>query len=51
MHGARVIALEGNFGQALEIVAIAQRHPVSWSARSAQWIEGQKTAAFEVIES
>jgi threonine synthase len=52
MHGARVIALEGNFDQALEIVReIAQRHPVELvNSVNPYRIEGQKTAAFEVIE-
>ncbi|MSO42303.1 MAG: threonine synthase [Solirubrobacterales bacterium] len=52
MHGARVIALEGNFDQALEIVReIAQRHPVELvNSVNPYRIEGQKTAAFEVCE-
>jgi threonine synthase len=52
MHGARVIALEGNFDQALEIVReVAQRHPVELvNSVNPYRIEGQKTAAFEVID-
>jgi threonine synthase len=52
MHGARVIALRGNFDQALEIVrALAQRHPVELvNSVNPYRIEGQKTAAFEVVE-
>ncbi|MGH2983391.1 MAG: threonine synthase [Solirubrobacterales bacterium] len=52
MHGARVIALQGNFDQALAIVReIAQRHPVELvNSVNPYRIEGQKTAAFEVIE-
>jgi threonine synthase len=52
MHGARVIAIEGNFDQALEIVReVAQRHPVELvNSVNPYRIEGQKTAAFEVIE-
>jgi threonine synthase len=52
MHGARVIALQGNFDQALEIVReVAQRHPVELvNSVNPYRIEGQKTAAFEVIE-
>jgi threonine synthase len=52
MHGARVIALQGNFDQALEIVReIAKRHPVELvNSVNPYRIEGQKTAAFEVIE-
>ncbi|MGH2956415.1 MAG: threonine synthase [Solirubrobacterales bacterium] len=52
MHGARVIALEGNFDQALEIVReLADRHPVELVNSVNQYrIEGQKTAAFEVCD-
>jgi threonine synthase len=52
MHGARVIALRGNFDQALEIVReLAQRHPVELvNSVNPYRIEGQKTGAFEVIE-
>src|SRR5581483_131520 len=35
MHGARVIALRGNFDTALELVReLAERHPIAWSTRS-----------------
>jgi threonine synthase len=52
MHGARVIALRGNFDQALEIVrGLAQRHPVELvNSVNPYRIEGQKTAAFEVCD-
>ena len=52
MHGARVIALRGNFDQALEIVReLADRHPVELvNSVNPYRIEGQKTGAFEVIE-
>ena len=52
MHGARVIALEGNFDQALEIVReIAQKHPVELvNSVNPYRIEGQKTAAFETCD-
>src|SRR6476619_4776226 len=52
MHGARVIALEGNFDQALEIVReLADRHPVELvNSVNPYRIEGQKTAAFEVCD-
>jgi threonine synthase len=52
MHGARVIALRGNFDQALEIVRdLAQNHPIELvNSVNPYRIEGQKTAAFEVIE-
>jgi threonine synthase len=52
MHGARVIALRGNFDQALEIVrALAQSHPIELvNSVNPYRIEGQKTAAFEVCD-
>jgi threonine synthase len=52
MHGARVIALEGNFDQALEIVReIAKKHPVELvNSVNPYRIEGQKTAAFETCD-
>jgi threonine synthase len=52
MHGARVIALRGNFDRALEIVReLARRHPVELVNSINQYrIEGQKTAAFEVCD-
>jgi threonine synthase len=52
MHGARVIALRGNFDQALELVReLASRHPVALVNSVNEWrIEGQKTAAFELVD-
>jgi len=52
MHGARVIALEANFDRALEIVReLAERHPVELvNSVNPFRIEGQKTAAFEVLD-
>jgi threonine synthase len=52
MHGARVVALRGNFDEALELVrALAQRHPIALvNSVNAFRIEGQKTAAFEVVD-
>ena len=52
MHGARVIALRGNFDQALEIVReIAEKHPVELvNSVNPYRIEGQKTAAFETCD-
>ena len=52
MHGARVIALRGNFDEALEIVReVAQKHPVELvNSVNPHRIEGQKTAAFEVCD-
>jgi threonine synthase len=52
MHGARVIALHGNFDEALELVReLASRHPIALVNSVNEFrIEGQKTAAFEVTE-
>jgi threonine synthase len=52
IHGARVIALRGSFDRALELVReLANRHPVSLvNSVNELRIEGQKTAAFEVLE-
>ncbi|HSS04622.1 MAG TPA: threonine synthase [Solirubrobacterales bacterium] len=52
MHGARVIALQGNFDEALRIVReLADRHPIELvNSVNPYRIEGQKTAAFEVFE-
>jgi len=52
MHGGRVIALAGNFDQALEIVReLVRRHPIALVNSVNEYrIEGQKTAAFELLE-
>src|SRR5436309_5893000 len=52
MHGARVIALRGNFDQALELVReLCSRHPIALVNSVNEFrLEGQKTAAFEVLE-
>jgi threonine synthase len=52
MHGARVIALRGNFDEALELVReLTQRHPIALvNSVNPLRLEGQKTAAFEVLE-
>jgi threonine synthase len=52
MHGARVIALRGNFDVALALVReLASRHPVALVNSVNDFrIEGQKTAAFELID-
>jgi threonine synthase len=52
MHGARIVAIDGNFDQALNMVKeLTQKHPVTLvNSLNPYRIEGQKTAAFEVIE-
>ncbi len=53
MHGARVIALRGNFDEALRLVReLVQRHPIALvNSVNPFRLEGQKTAAFEVHEA
>jgi threonine synthase len=53
MHGARVIALQGNFDEALEIVReLCDRQPIALvNSVNPLRLEGQKTAAFEVVEA
>jgi len=53
MHGARVIALRGNFDEALALVrALASRHRVALVNSVNEFrIEGQKTASFEIVEA
>jgi threonine synthase len=52
MHGARVVALRGNFDQALTLVRqLADRHPIALVNSVNEYrVEGQKTAAFEVCD-
>ncbi len=52
IHGARVIALQGNFDDALEVVRrLVEEHPISLvNSLNEYRIEGQKTAAFELLE-
>ncbi|HET8593445.1 MAG TPA: threonine synthase [Solirubrobacterales bacterium] len=52
MHGARVVALQGNFDDALRIVReLAERHPIELvNSVNPYRIEGQKTAAFELVD-
>ncbi len=52
MHGARVVALQGNFDQALALVReLTDRHPIALVNSINEYrIEGQKTAAFEVCD-
>ncbi|MBV9804106.1 MAG: threonine synthase [Solirubrobacterales bacterium] len=52
IHGARVVALRGNFDEALRLVReLVHRHPISLVNSVNDFrIEGQKTAAFEIVE-
>jgi threonine synthase len=52
MHGARVIALRGNFDQALALVReLVQRHPIALvNSVNPFRLEGQKTAGLEIAE-
>jgi threonine synthase len=52
MHGARVIALRGNFDEALRLVRkLCEDHPIALVNSVNEFrIEGQKTAAFEIAE-
>jgi threonine synthase len=52
MHGARVVALRGNFDEALTLVReLAKRHPIALvNSVNPFRLEGQKTAAFELID-
>jgi threonine synthase len=52
MHGARVVALRGNFDDALRLVReLARRHPIALvNSVNPFRLEGQKTAAFELID-
>ena len=52
MHGARVVALRGNFDEALRLVReLVQRNPIALvNSVNPYRIEGQKTGAFEVCD-
>src|ERR1039457_6597358 len=52
VHGARVIALRGNFDTALELVReLAERHPIALVNSVNEFrLQGQKTASFELLE-
>ncbi len=53
MHGAKVISLNGNFDQALEIVReLVESHPIALvNSVNPLRLQGQKTAAFEIVEA
>lgn len=51
-YGARIIAIKGNFDEALRIVrCLIEKHPVTLvNSINPNRIEGQKTAAFEIVD-
>jgi threonine synthase len=53
IHGARVVAIQSNFDTALTLVReLASRHPISLVNSINDFrLEGQKTAAFELLEA
>ena len=53
IHGAKIIAIDGNFDQALSIVrSLTEKHPITLvNSLNPHRIEGQKTAAFEIIDA
>jgi len=52
IYGAKIVSIDGNFDQALSMVrSLAERHPVTLvNSVNPHRIEGQKTAAFEIID-
>ena len=52
MHGARVVALRGSFDEALTLVRrLVEEHPIALvNSVNAFRVEGQKTAAFEILD-
>ena len=53
VHGARVLEIEGNFDHALELTKeMANAYPITLvNSVNPYRIEGQKTAAFEIVEA
>lgn len=53
IHGAKVIAIKGNFDDALELVKqITEKYPITLvNSLNPYRIEGQKTGAFEICDS
>ena len=53
VYGAKIIAIDGNFDQALKIAReLSDKHPITLvNSLNPYRIQGQKTAAFEIIEA
>ncbi len=53
VYGADILPIDGNFDQALQIVrSIIKKHPITMvNSINPNRIEGQKTAAFEIIDT
>lgn len=53
MYGAEIIAIQGNFDEALEVVReVSERYPVTLvNSVNPYRIEGQKTGAFEICDA
>ena len=53
VYGAKIITIDGNFDQALQIVrCLTEKHPVTLvNSVNPYRIEGQKTASFEIIDT
>jgi threonine synthase len=51
-YGAKIIAIQGNFDQALQVVRdLVEKHPITLlNSLNPYRIEGQKTAAFEIVD-
>ncbi|MEW6034916.1 MAG: threonine synthase, partial [Chloroflexota bacterium] len=52
VYGAKILAIQGNFDEALSMVReLSRRHPVALvNSLNPYRVEGQKTAAFEVVD-
>lgn len=53
LYGAEVLAIQGNFDRALQIVRdMAEHHPITLvNSVNPYRLEGQKTAAFEIVDA
>ena len=53
IYGAKVLAVEGSFDQALKLTReLAEKHPITMvNSNNPYRLEGQKTAAFEIVDT